>query len=434
MVLSRIPTVARLIAGRYQDIFRDTGISYSMLCLLIAMTLCGISNLSWFVRIVCFSPSISSMSRAIGKFDDRTMNRAMRRLSMSVLNRVLADASSWIWVVDTTSNIKRTKEMLGEGHWANSKHEIFWGQNLMVLCAVNTNTGESIPISWLPCLKDKDRPKGSTSHDLVTSLLEAQIELGWPKLNLVLDSWFDSSGLIESLNKLGIVFVIQLKSSRKPKTNPGHRSIKRFLTDIFCSLERISIRATTRENKEKKACGLIGLKYVAGAMIWIAGSGKNSKQIQLKVAAVFNHFKERKAFGYYATNDLSASFTWCWKMSRYRWNVEVGFRDLRQGLRWGELASKTTRGANLSLTLPILILGYLREQAPESPIISQLESIRLTEMIATVDFHAENPLSQRRKDLRIRALGTPSGKKVRITAAEKDEFETIPKKSFKKAA
>ena len=434
MVLSRIPPLARLIAGRYQDIFRDTGISYSMLCLLIAMTLCGIPSLSRFVRFVCFSPSVSSMSRAIGKFDDITMNRAMRRLAWSVLKQVRASPEDWIWVVDTTSNLKRTNGMLGEGHWANSKNEVFWGQNLMVLCAVNTKTGNSIPIMWKPCLKDSERPKGTTNHDLVPELLTAMLDEGWPKLKLVMDSWFDSAALFDRLNKLGITFVIQLKSSRKPKTNPSPRSPKRLLIDIFNSLKRTADRATTRENKPREKIGSLGIRYVTGTNIWVSGSGKNAKQIQLRVAAVYNHIKERKAFGYYATNDLSASFTWCWKMSRYRWNIEVSFRDLRQGLNWGELASKTPNGANFALTVPILILGYLREMGPEKPILSQVQSIRETETMVAIDFHAENPNSRQRESLRNRIHGTPSGKKVRSTFANESKAERKSQLHWGKAA
>ena len=43
---------------------------------------------------------------------------------------------------------------------------------------------------------------------------------------------------------------------------------------------------------------------MAGSDFWISGSGKDAKQIRVRVAAVYNHIKERNAFGYYATNDL----------------------------------------------------------------------------------------------------------------------------------
>ena len=107
-------------------------------------------------------------------------------------------------------------------------------------------------------------------------------------------------------------------------------------------------------------------------------------------------------------------------MSRHRWNIEVGFRDLRQGFSWGKQAAKSVEGANLSWTLPILILAYMREQDSKTPILTQLQKIKNEELMATIDFHANNPYSQQREKLRIRLLGTPACKKVRITAAEKD--------------
>jgi Transposase DDE domain len=434
MVLTRIPPLARLIAGRYQDIFRDTGISHSMLCLFIAMTLGGIPFLSRLVRIACFSPSVSALSRAAGKFDSQTMNRAMRRLSWSVLKRVMKAPDDWIFVVDTTSNVKRTAGIEGSGFWANSKDEVFFGQHLMVLCAVNKQSGEAIPVAWKPCLKDGDRKPGTTSHDLVIDLIQALLEQGWPKLALVMDSWFDSVGLMKQLTKKGITFVIQLKSSRKPKTNPSPRSPKKLLIDIFSSLTKSSSRATTRENKPAPKLGLVGVKYIAGADLWIAGSGKDAKQIRVRVAAVYNHFKERNAFGYYATNDLSASFTWCWNMSRYRWNIEVCFRDLRQSMHWGKWASKCPEGANLSLVLPILVLGYLRETEAETPVISRLERLRDEEAVHTIEFFAENPKSQKRKAVKLRLLGTAKGKKPRITHADKPKSRANCKVPTKIAA
>jgi hypothetical protein len=110
--------------------------------------------------------------------------------------------------------------------------------------------------------------------------------------------------MVETFENMGITFVIQLKSSRRPKTNPSPRNPKKFLVDIFSAVKRVSCRTTTRENKLPSKLGLHGVKFVAGSDFWISGSGKDAKQIRVRVAAVYNHIKERNAFGYYATNDL----------------------------------------------------------------------------------------------------------------------------------
>ena len=434
MVLTRIPPMARLIAGRYKDIFSDAGISHSMLCLFIAMILGGIPFLSRLVRIACFSPSVSTLSRSAAKFNSNAMNRAMKRLAWSVLKRVMKAPDDWIFVIDTTSNIKRTQGLEGAGLWANSKHEIFSGQNLMVLCAVNKKTGEAIPIAWRPCLKESERSPGTTNHDLVPELLQLVLGLGWPKLPLVMDSWFDSVPLMLTLKAMKITFVIQLKSSRKPTTTPSPRNPKRFLIDLFKGMIRTSTRATTRENKPIPKVGLQGVKYVAGRDLWISGRGKNAKKIMVRVAAVYNHIKERNAFGYYATNDLSASYTWCWNMSRYRWNIEVCFRDLRQSMQWGSWAAKCPEMANLSLVLPLLVLGYLREQDAETPIISRLERLRDEEMMHSIDFFANNPKSQKRESLRNRLLGAPHGEKPTIFKRDRGNFGSKCRESLSDAA
>lgn len=433
MLLTRIPPLARLIAGRYQDIFRDVGISHSMLCLFIAMTLGGIPFLSRLVRIACFSPSHSSLSRAGSKFDSIAMNRAMRRLAWTVLKRVRKAPEDWIFVVDTTANAKRTAGLEGQGLWANSKNEVFFGQNLMVLCAVNTRTGEAIPVAWTPCFKEGDRVPGSTNHDLVPQLIHSLLGQGWPKLNLVMDSWFDSVSLMKTLENMGITFVIQLKSSRRPKTNPSPRNPKKFLVDIFSAVKRVSCRTTTRENKLPSKIGLHGVKFVAGSDFWISGSGKDAKQIRVRVAAVYNHIKERNAFGYYATNDLSASYIWCWKMSRYRWNIEVCFRDLRQSMLWGRWPAKSPELANLSLVIPILVLGFLRETEAETPILSRLERLRDEETMHSIDFFVKNPKSHKLESLRIRLIENLPRKRTRIPNTDKNKLEAKSKIFFKNA-
>jgi len=434
MLFSRIPPVARLISDRYKDIFRSAGIPYSMLCILIVMILCGFPAISKFVKYFVLSLSVSAISRSIKKFDKNVMNLVQRRIAWSVLKQVVRDPENWIWVIDTTANIKRTANLPGRGLWANSKNEIFFGQNMMMICAVNTLTGASIPVYWLPFLKPNERKKGHTNHNLVLELVDALIEQEWPKLTLVMDSWFDSASLLQALNKRKIIFVVELKSSRKPKTNPGLRVSKKHLVDIFKNLNRESIRCTTREIKEPVRVGWKNLRFVSGQNIWINGRGETSKQIQLHVAAVYNHPKEKKAFGYYATNDLSKPYTWCWKMSRYRWNAEVCFRDLRQGFNWGKLPAKSVECANFSWVMPILILAYIREYDPKSTILSFLEKTKDEELMRSINYYTKNPDNFQIKKLRIRLLGTPPCKKVRITAAEKERLDQKSNLSNKSAA
>jgi hypothetical protein len=61
---------------------------------------------------------------------------------------------------------------------------------------------------------------------------------------------------MKSLENMGVTFVIQLKSSRRPKTNPSPRNPKKFLVDIYAAVKRVSCRTTTRENKLPSKIGL----------------------------------------------------------------------------------------------------------------------------------------------------------------------------------
>jgi hypothetical protein len=185
------------------------------------------------------------------------MNRAMKRHAWSVLKRVMKGTKDWIFVVDTTSNAKRTVGLDGQGFWANSKDEVFYGQNLKVVCAVNKRTGEAIPIAWTPCLKESERKPGCTNHTLVPQLIDSLLEQGRPKLPVVIDSWFDSATLMPALQKRGLTSVIQLKSSRKPKPIPSPRHPKRFLVDIFNGIKESTVeRQRAKRNAYKEGRGL----------------------------------------------------------------------------------------------------------------------------------------------------------------------------------
>ena len=71
---------------------------------------------------------------------------------------------------------------------------------------------------------------------------------------------------------------------------------------------------------------------------------------------------------------------------------------------------------------------------PEKPILSQVQSIRETETMVAIDFHAENPNSRQRESLRNRIHGTPSGKKVRSTFANESKAERKSQLHLGKAA
>ena len=173
---------------------------------------------------------------------------------------------------------------------------------------------------------------------------------------------------------------------------------------------------------------------MAGSDFWISGSGKDAKQIRVRVAAVYNHIKERMPSDITPQTTSCASYIWCWKMSRYRWNIEVRFRDLRQSMLWDRWPAKCPELANLSLVVPILVLCYLRETEAETPILSRLNRLRDEETMHSIDFFVKNPKSHKLESLRIRLIGNLPRKKPRITNTDKNELEEKSKIFTKKAS
>lgn len=379
------PGIAREIGDKYKDIAAHASIRYPCLCAYIAMLINGSESLCGFSRLASWTPSVSTLSRSILNFSDAVSSRMLGRNRVAILNEVKKEEKNWVFVIDTTKNLKRTFGIDGFGLWHDSNNNIYKCQNLLVICAVHAPSGAAIPLHYLPCLKPSEREDKVTANHLVIETLDMLVDEGWPKLTVIMDSWFDGAWLIEQLKTRKFIFVVELKSRRKPKENCGPRVEKQALNDLFKDEERYSVTTGTSLQAAQNE------KYVSeDKQLWVGGSEKDGKQIGLLVCAVYNDLDDEKAFGYYATNDLSKSGAWLWTMSRCRWNIEVMFRDLKQYLAWGKLAAKSTSGVALSQTLPFIIVGHLRLKhdfnLPLSTILkkyNQVETIRSLQKIDT---------------------------------------------------
>jgi hypothetical protein len=356
------PLLARSVADRYKDLLEP--VPYSMLCAYIAVSLFGADSFADFVRQAPWTPSLTTMSDTLAKLAPDNLNRAMRRLRWSVLKRVLKNPDDWAFFFDTTANPKRVADLPGRSMWATSKGCVYDGRNLLVLVVVNKKTGAAIPIAWTPCIKAKDdQVKGKMAWESVLDLLDLVVASGFPKLDVGGDSWFDGVRFFEELSKRGFVFNIELKSSRTAKCNIAPTATMKKLAEQFQNEPKEAVRAGTRETEEEQK-GLQGMKYVADKVLWIHPSkadkdGKKT-EIRVRVAAVYNHAAEKTPFAFYATNDLSKSGVWQWRMARWRWNIEVLFRDLKQNLSWGKIACESHHGCDAFIVIPFLIVAYLR--------------------------------------------------------------------------
>lgn len=433
MLMLQCPELVRSIADRYKDIVAPTGISYPLLCAYVAMTCYGLTSLCDLVRFAPWTASVSSLSRPLEDFDKQTLNRAMRRVSWSVLKRVRRSPDEWIFVVDTTKNLKRIEGLSGRSLWGDSNNVIFEGQNLLVVAAVNKRTGQAIPVAWAPCIKPSESSEGKTASALTLEILDALVEQGWPKLVTVFDSWFDGVAFMHALSERGFVFVIQLKTSRKLKLSPGPRARKHTFVEVFSERERHGVRASTRECDEVPK-GWDGLRFASEAMVWLRDCKGKLPQVIVKVAAIYNRPREKHAFGYYATNDLTQSGVWLWAHSRRRWNIECLFRDLRQHMAWGKLASQSEGGADLSLFLPIAVIAFLRETGRETETIGQqLSAMRQREMLRSVEFIKKRPSSSLLDVFEARNDPERANRKPRSSAAEKEMSVGRREKTLRRA-
>lgn len=396
MLMLCVPLLARSIADRYKDLLEL--MPYSMLCAYIATSLFGLSSFSELVRHAPWSPSLSTASRHLSNFEQNNLNRAMRRLRWSVLKKVKGAPQDWGFFFDTTANPKRVNGLPGRGLWATSKGNIFDGRNLVVLVVVNKKTGVAIPIAWSPCIKPKeDKENGKMAWEVVVDLIDIVLKEGFPRLDIGGDSWFDGVPFLQELAKRGLDFNIELKSSRKAKTNVSPKSQWKSLGEVFEREPREGARAGTREPKEEPK-GLAGMKFIASRILWVRGSKRKEDgkrpELRLRITAVYNYPTEKKPFAFYATNNISKSGVWQWQMARWRWNIEVLFRDLKQNLAWGSLTCESYMGCDAFIVIPFLIVGYLRldiDPMGIKSIGSMLNEEKQASLLKSIEFIIQNP-------------------------------------------
>ena len=396
MLIFCVPLLARAIADRYKDLLES--LPHSVLCAYIAMSLSGLDSFSALVRLAPWTASLSTLSANLNSIAPEHLNRTMRRLRWAVLQKVNKNPRDWAFFFDTTANPKRVEGLSGRGRWATSNHHVFDGRNLAVLAVVNKRTGVAIPIAWAPCIKEKDdKVNGKTAWELVLELLDVAVESRFPKLEVGGDSWFDGLPFLRALELRGFTFNIELKSSRTAKSNVGPKVRWKPLAAQLEGEKKDAVRAGTRESA-LEISGLQGMKYVAQKILWIRTSQKDESgkypEMRVQVTAVYNHAAEKRPFAFYATNSLTKSGVWQWQMARWRWNIEVLFRDLKQNLAWGKLAIESHIGCDAFTVFPFLIVAYLRldiDPDGKRTVGEMLAESKQASLLRSIEFILSNP-------------------------------------------
>lgn len=346
-LVTHTPLPIRRLVDRYKDLAQA---NYNDMCALMTYFLFGCESMSELGRVFPVSRSVSSLSRALDKIPT---NRLMRRMRASIIRKYGSQFSEadFVWAIDDTANPKYGKGGHRCGVWGGSGG-LWHGQKVVVLALVNINDGFAIPVSYRIAPK-KDDKNYRSGIEIAADLLAEVRKEGLPELPVVADSWFDSKELMSAIQELGMHFVVQLKSNRNVRSNPGRHVPWVKLADIFKGATRYRIR--TRLDSLKVKSRKKKSKVAAQMRLWISERSKS-----LNVIAVYNRRNGKVAYGYYASTDHSMSRATIWEISRARWKIEVMFRDLKQNLSFGKVPSGRKSAADLSVCLPMLILVSMR--------------------------------------------------------------------------
>ena len=397
MINILLPTGARAVANNLSDMFED--IRFSALCHLICFFLLNCHSISDLVRRAPFSLSVSSLSKAAKSFP---INRFRRRLLSSILRSHggAIDPQNFAFVIDDTSNPKSGKRIFNKGVWGGSQG-LYSGQKIMLLSLVNLKTHASFPLTYM-ILPKRESKTDKSAIDHALELVKLALNEGYPKLTVIADSWFDSVKLMANLNEINCHFVVEIKSNRKVKSNPGVNVKPTTLQKAFEDVARI--RTITDWDSLAIRRRKRGGKVISEIAVQLT-----NRTTPVKCIAVYNRKNSVSPFAYYVSTDRSISRARIWMLSRARWSIECIFRTLKQGLSFGRLSCIGEEAAHLAVAMPLYLYGRLRLEPPEFWGLTQLESpdrmlgkISAVSLQKSLDILIGNPNHDRVKTLRYR--------------------------------
>lgn len=345
MISCTMPLFVRKLLDGYKDVI---SINENASWLGYGSLICGIvfsqATLSAIVRTCPWSPSLSSLQRATASFDSK---RFMKRLRSKIL-KYLKDKNiaEFCLVIDDTSIEKFSDNLPGFGKWATSSQNGYLGHKVLVVTIVNKKSGFAIPLFY-KVLKKQDEREYENYTTIILNVINLLLAEGFPKFDIVIDSGFGASNLLNELNQKGYTYVVEAKSNRKIKMSPNPKEAFKRPKQIF----KIGKRSKVKYRNGKT-------KYINEKLIYVKGIRKRQKGI-----AVYNYACAQDSFAYYITNNLNLTSSEMWFLSRDRWRIEQCFRDLKQNLSWGKLPCHTEGAFDFSICIPFAIIVSLRIDA-----------------------------------------------------------------------
>ena len=358
MLSFSVASAIRTIADRYKSLFKDSPTSYRSLCALLSLSLYNCKGLSELARFAPWSPSVSELSRAV---DGWNANRFMRRLRASVLRRwrERLNTADFCYAVDDTANPKFGKGIYARAPW-HSSGGAYVGQKILVIALIERRSGVAIPIHYAFGIK-KTEANYRSMPDLAIECLAECLACGFPPLPVTCDSWFDSSDFMKDLEKIGLSYDGEIKSTRNLRVTPGLRAKIQKLATFFQAQPRQAVLAKPYGQRRsiRKKRGPKKKKYIAETVAMINGITH-----PMKVIAVYNHRNDKEAFAYYVSTNRTMSGAELWALARSRWAIEVLFRDMKQNLAFGHLPCTGKEAADLAVCVPFALIVSLRLDKP----------------------------------------------------------------------
>ena len=344
-----MPKLVREVLDGYKDVIsNNTFPSWLGYGALISGFVFSQPSLSDIVRDFAWSPSVSTLQRASASFNSKKFMKRLRAKILKYLLTLLKDATltDFCITIDDTSIEKFSENLTGSGNWATSSKNIFSGHKVLVVTLVNKKEGFAIPLFY-SILKKQEENGYENYTTVILNAINTLAKEGFPKLEIVMDSGFGASNLLNELSLKCYTYLVEAKSNRLMKMSPNPNEKYKKPKQIF---------KTGKRSKSKYRNGK--LKYINEKLIYLKGV----KKIQ-KVIAVYNHPCAPDAFAYYITNNLNLSSENMWFLSRDRWRIEQLFRDLKQNLSWGNLPCRTEGAFEMSICIPFAIIASLRIDA-----------------------------------------------------------------------
>lgn len=322
MVVDYVPAVVRNIANDSKDLCCN-GFNYSDFMTLLCGIFFGLDSFSAIVRTFVFSSSLSQLSRAATSIPSEALLKRNRNRIAKLIAQT-PNAKQRFCLANDDTLVRKFGRCPENFYWFDHcLGSTYRGRNYLVMAVLDTYTGQAFPVT-VALLHGVKSEKYKPRLEVVKEQLLILKTAGLGILPFTADSWFADKNFFQWLEEQKFDFEIEVKSNRKVtylnKKQQGNiaenkRIVYPSISDVACSLKRNTAYSGGAP------------KQIAGGVARLYGSSQ-----RIKFAAVWNieDKPSDKPFAIYATNNTSRCLSRIWALSRFRWGIEVHFRQSKQ--------------------------------------------------------------------------------------------------------